>query len=294
MTDYRSKYIKYKTKYLFLKEQYGGLNEQETRDCARLKAKSEVALPSKVKTDCGYVSTDLLEGLNDIDDHPLLILKVGANDTHATGLTSKQKKYFESFDADSRTMKKDTDDLKDILGPFKALQPSTPFISNTTESENGDDGSIGFLNISDARAISRNLREMNRLFSHISEQRGDALLINIDPESPSSAPFVPDTKLFGRPIVYKPYKEFFPLAEGSDDGNEIISKLVEYPGTLLLINAMGSTCYNVFQEILAKRAAADRKTSYWSLVNEPNTGPCQNDIYNDPDHLEKCNIETCE
>ena len=68
----------------------------------------------------------------------------------------------------------------------------------------------------------------------------NALLISVDPESPTTTPFVEETELFNLPITAKLIKGLFPLAEGSEDGKAIIDKIVNFPGHLILVNAMGS------------------------------------------------------
>jgi len=132
-----------------------------------------------------------------------------------------------------------------------------------------------------------NMKILMRLMNNFMAE--SKALLSIDPENESNWPFNLDIQ--PNPSIFLRSK--FPLARGSPDANEIINKVVDYPGLLILVNSMASHCYNSMKEILDKRRAQGKKTEYLLYVNAPLNASCElkNPLYTSDDALMKCDPE---
>jgi hypothetical protein len=205
----------------------------------------------------------IIDELNKImwDKIKFLILKIGANDTTTLGgLNSERKIYFETQCA-----------IKN---------------SNVTGTS-----MLDYNSNNDIRAIQREMKNIFKVIANINDD--EMAFICVDPEKPSDYLFasVNDDDIryaFQEKINNISNKTMitscFPLApyeidgivQENHDGNKIINYFINYTGTLILVNALGSECYYSIKKILDGRK--NKITYYWVMVNDPTAAQCNTSI----------------
>ena len=155
---------------------------------------------------------------------------------------------------------------------------------------------VGSSSVEDVGSVHNFRPDKNLLNSQLSRFTSEKstydniFIIAIDPSTPEYSVLsgsIDITKIPPENICK--FKGYFPLAPGNDKGNMIIHKLVNLNvKRLILINEMGSGCYNSFRAIISIRP----DTSYFVHVNNSTAAlECGNKMYAHKGTYNRCKRE---
>lgn len=271
---YQNKYFKYKQKYLAYKNLIGGEKDctQITNTGSQIPANTvndpydKCEINSFIIIDSGNKILKHLKQIMDDDGTPqnAIIVKIGSNDTTSGGAKKGAKMWYEHIPK---------------AGSFIVPVDRTDHIH------------------------VRKYKLLQEKFTNIKKLS----FICIDPENPSEYPMninENDTMNFQNIIEtnknnFEIYEKIliracFPLApnikESVKEGNEIIKLLSNYTGTLILLNCMGSICYNSMKKIIDLRLSNKRPIFYFTIVDVPENAYCNFDNILYDNLLHNCNL----
>lgn len=269
---YQDKYYKYKKKYLELK-QSGGINAMEL--CKKFSLKRGEMIPQAIPFDCsyknecnfagfkleGYISA-IITSIEKSNSYDIIVLKIGSNDS-----TSQGAKNIEAY--------------------------KKKFLYSNDKTEI-------FIGLGNQEQDKKNVLKISMNLGRLLVDESKILLISVDPEKPTAFPLIHNNDNFPLSNIFRAFLEniekldinlisgCFPLARGSEVANLIIDKFVNLNKPLIIINAMGSECYNSLKEISDRRKSI---THYFALVDILENANCYQNIKIYDNLNDKCNIE---
>ncbi len=149
---------------------------------------------------------------------------------------------------------------------------------------------IGSSTIADANSTHYFRPDKHKFTELLNSNVKKIYIIAIDPDKPSSSSInhlIPANKL-DKVETFK-FKGYFPLGPGSEKANEILHKMINLKvSKLIILNEMGSGCYNSFRAIMHNRES----THYFVNVNNHNSAlNCGNNMYGHKGTYNRCKRE---
>jgi hypothetical protein len=266
MKNYFNKYKKYKEKYLQLKKMLGGSPPEEYCIMSGV-----VGFPVGTYNEVSYNANCKL------DETKMKVVSEETTDNIYTDIHN----YLDRIDnvqTKNKTLilkvgSNDSVESKE----YKLFTGTAPIIEVS---------SIPPIIIRFVRKFGKGFNDTDKLF-----------MLSIDPDFPTNKPFN-DTSDDGPLAFLSPKEEnityikgCFPLATGNEKSNRLLKKIINLNANLILVNAMGSTCYRSFKAIIDNKliSTINNKIEYLTYVDVSQDAACPTDLIYD----NEANFSTC-